>query len=106
MALTFSRVKIDQTSSAGVTVLKAGVTGQVVRLHSLIGTMAAAGTLTIEDSSTADLSGPMPLAANGGLVLPFQVYKHSCLAAGKGRGLQINTSQKFYGWAVVSSATS
>ncbi len=92
--LTF--VKIDQTGSAGVTTIASAVAGKKVYLMSLVGTMEASGTLTIEDSDGTDLSGPMPLGANGGMAVAGGV---PFVASGEGKGLRINTSQKFYGVA-------
>ena len=103
---TFTRVKIDQTAAAGASVLIAALASNYTRLHALFGTMAAAGTLTIEDSAGADLSGPMPIGANGGLVIPFTRDKDGCIiTAAVNKGISINTSQKFYGFAIVSQST-
>ncbi len=101
--LTFANatfVKIDQTAAAGVTALTTGATGtQRVYLMGLFGTMEAAGALTIEDEDGTDLSGPMPIGANGGIVVGgagYPVLKTSVNA----KDLAINTTQKFYGHAV------
>lgn len=92
--------KIDQTASAGVTVLTTGAAGsEYVYLMSLFGTMAVQGTITIEDEDGTDISGPMPVGANGGFVLGgggFQVLRTPTIA----KDLAINTSQKFYGHAI------
>ena len=77
--LDFSRVPIDQTASAGVTVLIAAAATKVNRLHMIVGTMAAGGTITIEDGDGTDLTGPIPVGANGGFVIPFESDPESCL---------------------------
>jgi hypothetical protein len=104
--LTYTQVKIDQTAAAGVTVLIAALASNYTRLHLLFGTMAVAGTLTIEDSDGTDLSGPMPVAATGGFGPAPTPQLNLCLKTAVGKGLSINTSQKFYGYAIVSQATS
>jgi len=103
--LTYTRVKIDQTAAAGVTALVGALAENYSRLHAIIGTMEAAGTLTIEDSEGTDLSGPMPVAEDGGFVIEFGNVNH-CPVTAAGKGLAINTTQKFYGFAVVSQGTS
>lgn len=103
--LTFTRVRIDQTAAAGVTALIAALASNYTRLHALVGTMAAAGTLTIEDSDGTDISGPMPIGANGGMILPFEPNKDGTPISLIGKGVSINTTQKFYGYAIVSQST-
>ena len=103
--LTMTRVKIDQTAAAGATALIAALASNYTRLHALIGTMEAAGTITIEDSDGTDLSGPMPTAANGGFNMPFEAHPDGVPITAVGKGISINTSQKFYGFAIVSQST-
>jgi hypothetical protein len=104
-SLTVTRVKIDQSGAAGVTVLIAALPSSYSYLHAIFGTMAVAGTLTIEDSDGTDISGPMPIGTNGGIVIPAEANKKLCLRTAISKGLSINTSQKFYGYAIVSQAT-
>ncbi len=98
--------KIDQTASAGVTNIASDASGLVTRLHKIIITGAAQGTITIEDTDGSDLSGPMPFGANGGFVIPFESVPEGCLITPSGKGMQINTSAKVYGWAVCSQSAS
>jgi hypothetical protein len=104
-SLTFTRVKIDQTAAAGQTVLIAADGTKVMRLHRLYVRMAAAGDLTIEAAAGTDLSGPMPMAATGVVDLKFEPSKAGAhVATAAGAGLAILTTQKVYGFAIVSSA--
>lgn len=103
--LTFTRVKIDQTAAAGATALIGALASNYSRVHVIFGTMEAAGTLTIEDSDGTDISGPMPVGANGGFVINLGTDKTLCPVTAVGKGISINTTQKFYGWALVSQGT-
>ena len=103
--LTFTRVKIDQTAAAGATALIAALASNYSRLHALFGTMEAAGTITIEDSDGTDISGPMPVGANGGFSIPFTRDADGTPITALGKGISIDTSQKFYGFAIVSQST-
>ena len=60
--------KFDQ-GAAGTTELVAAVTGKKIVLKALVFTMSAAGTATLKSATTA-ISGAMPIAANGGMVMP------------------------------------
>ncbi len=99
----FSIVKIDQTASAGVTVLLAAKASMAVRLHKLVVSPDTTGTITIEDTDGTDLTGPIPVAAGTPFVDPHTDWPRSVLITPTGKGMQINTSQKFYGYAIVSS---
>ena len=104
-SLTFTRVKIDQTAAAGQTVLIAADGTKVMRLHRLYVRMAAAGDLTIETAAGADLTGPMPVAATGIVDLKWEPAKAgSHVVTAASAGLAILTTQKVYGFAIVSSA--
>ena len=106
MAETRFQVKIDQDNDgAGVTVLCAAVAGKIARLRLLIGTFEVAGTLRIETTDNADLSGPMEFTEAGGLVhiasgRDINIDKDLCIAGAVSLGLQILTSQKFNGIAI------
>jgi hypothetical protein len=104
-SLTFTRVKIDQTTGAGQKVLIAADGTKVMRLHRLYVRMAVAGDLTIEEAAGTDLTGPMPVAATGIVDLKFDPSKAGGhVATSAGAGLAILTTQKVYGFAIVSSA--
>jgi hypothetical protein len=104
-SLTFTRVKIDQTAAAGQTVLIAADGTKVMRLHRLYVRMAVAGDLTIEEAAGTDLSGPIPVAATGIVDLKFEPSKNGCHAVtSASAGLAILTTQKVYGFAIVSSS--
>ncbi|MCP4535787.1 MAG: hypothetical protein GY832_01410 [Chloroflexi bacterium] len=106
MAETRTQTKIDQNAgAAGVTVICAAVAGKIARLRLLIGTIEAAGTVRIETTDGADLSGPMEFTEAGGLVhiasgRDINIDKELCIAGAAGLGLQINTSQKFNGISI------
>jgi len=106
--LTFETpVVIDQTAEDGppyVTNLSSAEAGKVKRLHALYGFMEAQGTLTIEDTDGTDLTGPMPIAATGGMNLGWVAQARGAHAVSStGKGLQIRTTEKFYGRAICSS---
>jgi len=107
--LTFSRVKIDQAAAGRVT-LVAGAASKVARLHALVGTMGASGTVKIcyDDDGNGtgenDLTGDMDVAALGGLVIPFTRDPDGCLAAPVSKYLTlVTTGGDFNGYAVVST---
>lgn len=107
--LTYTRVKIDQ-GSAGRATLLAGVTGKTARLHALVGTMGATGTVQIfydddgSGTSEAALTGDMDVAATGGMVIPFNRDPAAALATAVAKYLTIiTTGGDFNGYAVVST---
>jgi len=109
--LTFSCVAIAQGATAGTTHLKAAVTSNYLRLHALIGTVAAAGTVTIQDTSSTPvvMVGGMTFAQNGGCVIPFNADARACTVTTVGKGIDLVTSGMgcgFNGYAIVSQATS
>ena len=103
--LTFTRVGVDQTAAAGVTALIGALASNYSRLHRLQGTGTPGGTLTLEDSDGTALSGPMPFGANGGFNFEWVAHKDGTPITAIGKGLSINTSQKFYGFGIVSQST-
>lgn len=107
--LTFSCVAIQQ-AAAGFVLLKAKAFGKTLRLHALVGTMDADGTLRIDEATADDgtgavgLSGIMPLANKAGAVVPFNADARACLATTAGNSLGITTvTGGFHGYAVVST---
>lgn len=99
--LTFSRVAITQAEAGAVEVIAAAA-GKVNRLHALVLTADAAGTVTIKRAATA-LTGAMPVAANGGLVIPFTADARGCLATAANEALNVvSATAKVFGYAVVS----
>ncbi len=110
--LTFTAIPIAQGSTAGTTHIKAGVASNYLRLHALIGTVAAAGSVTIQDtaSSPVVLIGAMTLAQNGGVVIPFNADSRGCpITSAVNLGINLVTSGTgagFNGYAIISQATS
>ena len=109
--LTFSRVVVTQAGDGFKLLLKIQGEHKTLRLHALVGTMDAAGTLLIE-SNTADdgngtataLSGVIPLDNKAGMVIPFCADSRGCLASKEGGALGIRTvTGKFFGYAIVST---
>lgn len=112
-SLTFTRVVITQ-AGAGPVLLKAkGAAGTYNRLHALVVTMDAAGTLLIESNTTdamdgtaTALSGVIPIGTNGGVVIPFCAHKDGVLRAASGEALAIRSATgKVFGYAIVSQST-
>jgi hypothetical protein len=109
--LTFARVKIDQSAAAGIAILGAATASTVWRLHALIVSADVAGTLLVRydndgaGTTPVAMSGTMSVAATGKINIPFTPNKAGCLATASGKALTIYTSQKFNGYAIVSSAS-
>ena len=102
---TFTYVKVA-TIAATPFVLKALLVGSYTRLHGLFGTLTAADTLTIEDSSGTDLSGAMPVGTHGGFVIPYCRDKDGCLRSAISKGISLLTPvSTFHGYAIVSQST-
>lgn len=85
-------VKVEQAAST--TVIVAAVADKKVRVLSMSIVATAAGTVRLENTDGTDLSGPMSLAANGGLA-PVGV---PVLVTGEGLGLQIVSSAAIAGF--------
>ncbi len=101
-----TRVAINQNGgSAGVTQLIGNLADNYSYLHGLFGTFEEAGTITIRNVDHTPLTGPMSFGTNGGWVLPPTKHRALCLRSGLGQGLEIYTTQKFNGFAIVSQAT-
>ena len=76
---TITFVSVAQ-GAAGTTALAAASVGNNHKLVGAILTMSAAGTLQFTDG-TANLSGAMDIAANGGFVLPTSIMPYTQTAA-------------------------
>ena len=103
-------IPIEQAAE-GRTVLKAGEQGKVLRLHGLVGTASADGSLTISrdddgaGASEVALTGAMPVSALGGFVIPFAAHPAACPKAPAGKYLTLTTTDTtFHGYAIVSRA--
>ena len=103
---TTTRVVINQNvSGAGVTQLIGDLESNYSYLHALWGTFELAGTIQIRDVDNTALTGPMSFGTNGGWVVPPTKHRALCLRSTLGQGLEIFTTQKFNGFAIVSQAT-
>lgn len=105
--LTFTRVMLTQ-AGAGVTAIIADLASNYTRLHALFLHADAAGSIIIEDAAAGgtDLTGAIPLAAYGGISIPFTANPNGCIVSTLGKGLAINTTtSKCFGFAIVSQST-
>jgi len=84
MALPY--INVTQVG-AGTAVLAAPVAGQKIRLRSLAGFLSIAGTIQLQDSAGAVLSGAMNVGIAGGLVWPDNPEGWLETASGKGLSL-------------------
>lgn len=108
--LTFTAVPISQGSTAGTTHIKTAVANNYARLHALVGVLSAAGTLTIQDTSSTPviMVGAMSLGANAGCVIPFNADSRGVPVSTIGKGIDLVTSGTgagFNGYAIVSQGT-
>jgi len=107
---TCSRVPIDQ-AAAGWTMLGAKADGKTWKLHYLTGTVSPGGSLQIvsndlDDGSGTDedLTGDMPLGANGGCPIGPLYAPDFCPTGTAGEALGIRTTTAtFHGFAVIST---
>ncbi len=76
-------------SSLGGNAIVAGVAGKKYRVLSVVVVTTAANSIKFQSAST-DISATFPLAANGGLVLPFN--EHGWFETAAGEALNINLS--------------
>jgi len=88
------------------TAIHALVAGMFLRLHGIVVIANAAGTIVFESDAVA-ISGVIPIAANGGFVIPFNPDPRGCLVtAAAGEALNITTvTCTLDGYAIVSQAT-
>ena len=103
--LTFSRVVIDQAEAGTVTLL-AKTASQTQRLHELVGTIDAIGSIKITNfDDDGDVFGDMPLNLNGGLVFRFVADPNGTIRHDTpGEGLKLtSTGGGFHGHAIVST---
>lgn len=107
--VAFQTPVVIEQAAAGRTTIYAGLSGHTIRLHELVGTMTAAGTAMVcydndgAGTSQTAISGIIPLASTGGMVVPFRAEKAGCLATPAGKYLTIVTvGGAFHGWAIVS----
>ncbi len=107
---TFHRVKVHQTA-AGWTMLGAKADGKTWKLHYLVGTGSPGGAYQVAsndaDDGTGtdeDLTGEMPIGANGGVPLGPVYAPDFCPTGTEGEALGIRTTTAlFRGFAVVST---
>ena len=67
---TAVRRKAVTTAALGATELVAAEAGRRIRVLAIVAITTLANSINLE-SATTDISGIFPLAANGGLVLPY-----------------------------------
>lgn len=94
-----SRAKID-TAASGQVAIGAAVTGKRCVLIALVLVVNTAQAVTIEETGTTDLSGPMPFGANGGFVLPFCREGWVASSSGQGLALNLGSAVQTSGWAL------
>jgi hypothetical protein len=106
--LTFTPVPISQ-AGAGTLQLAAKAADKCQRLHFLFGSITAGGTVQIQDKDGGALTGALPVATYGGVVVPFTADPRGAVRpAGEtvNKGLQlVSTGGGFNGFAVVSQET-
>lgn len=79
----------------------AAVVGKSIRITSLVLVASAATTVTLKSGTGTSLSGPMQLAANGGLSITSPDSKSAVLLCALGEAFTINQSADGVdGWAV------
>ena len=108
----FSRTTFTSTAGGGTRVLKAGTSGQVNRLHSLVLT-STGGTFLLEGSTGSStgpgytaLSGKFTLGSGQPLVIPFDARKAGALTCVSGSALNlVSTGIGVAGFAIVSQST-
>lgn len=103
-------VAISQGSSPGTATIRAASGTKVIRLHALVGTLHAAGTLKVSSTGggAADLTGVMTIAKNSGIPIHFINNASGCLKTDDtGQGLSLTTvTGAFNGYAITSTADS
>lgn len=105
--LTFTRVNIDQDTTAGTKVLKAALASNYTRLHRLVGTMSAAGTVQLVDSDGTEIISPMNVAANGQVNIDFGLGKQAPPISIVAKGMSlVSVTGGFNGYGLVSQGTS
>ncbi|HUW99430.1 MAG TPA: hypothetical protein VMY35_00490, partial [Phycisphaerae bacterium] len=112
--LTFSQVVIDQ-DAAGRLDLGGNVESKYPRLHALVVGLTIAGTITIHHDSDGagggtpvQMTGEMPVGANGGVVIPFCPHLDGALTgSATNRHLTLtSTGGAANGYAIISTSTS
>ena len=110
-AATYHTVPIAQGTTPGIVDLTAGLTltGKVARLHKLVGTLHAAGSVQIaydDDGAGMNavaLSGAMTLDPNAGPAMPFEPHAEGCPATAAAKHLTlVSVGGAFNGSAVIS----
>lgn len=97
---TVQRVSIAQ-GAAGSTDILAAAGGQRIYLLGAFIDLDAAGTLKFQSGGTTDISGAIPIAINGGFVLPPSIEAPWSYTK-VGEKLNIVTATgKAFGWALV-----
>lgn len=87
-AVTCPTIVVD-TSTLGSNTVIAGQTGRSIRVLSMVVVAAAANTIKLMSAATA-ITGLYALAANGGLVLPYN--EHGWCQTAEGEALNLNLS--------------
>ena len=77
------------TAASGATALVAAEAGRRIRVLGIVAITTLANSIKLQ-SATTDISGLFPLAANGGLVLPY--CDHGWVETASGEALNINLS--------------
>lgn len=90
----FAAISASSTNNT----LKAAVTGKRIRVRSLYLIGTAALSAKFQSSTTSDLSGAMPLGANGGIVLPDNPEGWFQTVAGELLNLNLSASSAFGGF--------
>lgn len=113
--LTFYRVSIAQGATPGIKDLTTGLTltGKVARLHRIVGTLHAGGSIQFkydDDGAGANavaLSGAITLDANAGPEEAFNADARGCLVTATAKHLTLTSvTGAFNGYAIISLASS
>jgi hypothetical protein len=91
-------VNVRLNGSASATIVTA-VAGFKIRILGMVMTITTATTLNLEDTTgtPVEIVGPMPVADNGGFVLPFNPYGWGETAVGKGLVLTLGAGSTYGG---------
>lgn len=91
-------ISVPITGSASATIVAAAA-GFKIRIMGIVLTITTATTLNLEDTTgtPVELVGPMPVADNGGFVLPFNPYGWGDTAVGKGLVLTLGAGSTYGG---------
>lgn len=90
-------LKFAALSGSASADLVALVSGKKIRVLAYTIVVGAAVTIKFQSGGSTDLTGAMPLAANGGISAPFSPLGHFETAAGAKLNLVLGSSQAFAG---------